>query len=192
MEVCKKNWTKVRALYALRLRKLAGAEWAGAGEISELAGLSPDSLYVLLSRWRRWKLVKCNRFSTPYEYALACHGTHYLQQLGAWYSQQRLAYEAVCDISRPSLYWCSLERHTGQVAAVHFLTYPFRTAADYQLVTPNAAGRFIYTGESQIRIEKGSALQAVYGIRDDLQLTWGNELIDLLVTKDFIRRKEGG
>lgn len=191
MEICKKNWSKVRALYALRLRKLAGADWAGAGEISDLSGVNPDCLYTLLVKWRGWHLVKCNRFATPYKYALACHGAHYLAQLPAWYGQRSLAYEAVCDASRPSLYWCQLDRHTGQVVAMHFLTYPFRTAADYQLVMPNPAGRFIYTGESRIRIKRGKVLQALHSIEDDLGLTLGRELIDFLVSKGFIRYKGG-
>lgn len=192
MEVCKKNWSKVRALYALRLQKLSGVEWSGAGEISDMAGVGRHSLYVLLGRWRRWRLVKCDRFSTPLQYALACRGQHYLNQLPAWYEQRELAYQLVCDNVKPSLYWCSVNQWSKQVTKLHFLTYPFKTAADYRLVKPNADGRFIYTGESMVRIKRGNALQAVYGIRDVLGLTWGSELIEFMLGAGFITRRRGG
>lgn len=189
MEICKKNWSKVRALYALRLRKLAGDEWAGAGEISGLTGVSRRSLYVLLGRWRGWRLVKCNKFTTPYKYALACHGSHYLAQLPAWYGPRSLAYEVVCDNSRPSFYWASVDRPTGQVTALHFLSYPFKTAADYSLLKPNAAGRFVYTGDSLIRIKKPKAIEAIRGVRDDLGLSCGDELIDFMVSRELVVRR---
>lgn len=192
MEICKKNWSKVRALYALRLRKLAGAEWAGAGEIADMAGVNRDSLYVLLHRWRRWELVKCNVFAAPLRYAIACRGNRYLNQLPKWYGPHDVAYQVVCEASRPSLFWRQMDRYSGQVVAIHFLLYPFKTAADYQLVRPDAAGRLIYQGDSLIRIEKGKAIEAFRGIYYDLGLSCSNELMDFLVSSNLGIQRKGG
>lgn len=179
------NFCKVRVLYFLKLRELSGSSFAGAGTIAKDAELfSVDSLYILLGRWTRWGLVKRNKHISPYTYALASQGRHYLASLNKWYEHWQVDFEMLIEDLRVSFYWRN--KDANGVRSISFITYPYKTEADYQLVLPDPQGRFMYNGKSQIRIQKGGALRALNGVRDDLGLVYGRPLLDKLVAEGFL------
>ena len=160
----------------------------GAGELAMLANVGRDSLYVLLTRWRKWGLVRRDSFATPYRYAIASQGQHYLNNLDKWYGPKDIVYQAVLDNCKVSFYWNSLDYAKKHITKTNLIVYPFQSENDYLLIRPDANGRLTYRGNSRLLIKKDNALKALYAVRDDLKLRWGNGLIDKLVSEKLITR----
>jgi hypothetical protein len=77
------NRIKISSLLFLKWRKLVRDEWARASEIACVAGTTPASMYVLLSRWTTWNLVD-RLGSYPYRYRITKTGLRYLNNLSKW------------------------------------------------------------------------------------------------------------
>jgi len=78
------NLIKIKTLLFLSMRRQTEKRAATAREIARAIGGNPDSLYVMLQRWRVWGLVEYIP-ATPYVYWIAPEGLRYLSKVPDWF-----------------------------------------------------------------------------------------------------------
>ena len=159
------NLVKIKALLFLAMRRQTDRRAATAREIAIATGGNPDSLYVLLQRWRMWGLVNCIP-ATPYVYMIADEGLRYLSKIDNWffsgyYSKKRKkrirGYRGkvedlkreIAIASRALFWWRYYPNHwdrdrEGHKGFVYYIQAPFTTAQDLVKVE-SSYGRAIST-----------------------------------------------
>jgi len=79
-----RDMVKIKSLLFLRMSRQAGLPYRKARDISKAINGNTDSLYILLTRWCRWKYIY-GLLSTPRAYAIAKEGRRYLDKLPEWH-----------------------------------------------------------------------------------------------------------
>lgn len=96
------NYTKIKCF--LVLAKLEPEYGSRASALAQEAGVNPDSLYVLLPRWVKWKYVKrwhgrSKRLAGTgrwiFFYSLTPHGRDWLKRASGWHPEYSLAIEEI-------------------------------------------------------------------------------------------------
>lgn len=188
-----KNTVKISALFCLSLIDMAGrSDGVTAGMIAQGIGGTRDSLYILLSRWVRWRMVRKIDAKSPYRYKLAPGGRAYLNRLDNWFStaDKLELYYRVLSIMKPLLYWKVNGRNfQGQevTALCRGLRYPYQGAEDFIVVYPDKEGQFFFFGSHKLTIKQANTLSALETIKAVLFMEPGQELIDKLVAEHILK-----
>lgn len=187
MSIKNHNLVKIRSLYYMRCRQAIGQHWITAGQLVDALDHNRDSMYVLLARWVKWKLIDRNmEVLNPHSYALGKQGSRYLINLRRWYPQREIVFTSVLE--SVELTFCWLQKSNGQIIKAHIIKYPFQNAEDYAPITPDANGKLEYQGKSRLLIKKANCLEAILAIKEYNNLSYGKGLIDKLIEQRFIAR----
>lgn len=179
------NLVKIKTLLFLSMRRQTEKRAATAREIAIAIGGKPDSLYVLLQRWRAWGLVECIP-SIPYVYWIADEGRRYLSKVPNWffsgyYSRKRKkrvpGYRGKVEdlmreiaIASQAVFWWRYtgsrwdrdnEGNKGNKGIVYYIKAPFETAQDFVKVE-GSEGRGIRWSKDKLLVVRFESAHRAY------------------------------
>lgn len=174
------NKVKIKSLLFLKMRSLAGSDWARARYIADAIEGNADSLYVLLQRWWRWGLVKCTK-AKPYGYAIDKEGRRYLGNLSKWYPGDVGALCLEIAVASNAVFWW--RRDNPNVYAnepVYYVKAPFESAEDFIKAEAPKGNAWRFTGNPLIVVKCSNGLEAIKAI-ETYGLHWHKPLVQALV-----------
>ena len=130
------NLIKISSLMFLSWRRDAKRPrpHASAGEIAQAAEPSKGSIYVLLSRWTKWDLVRRLPEAVPYQYYISPTGLRYLKNLPKWYDGNlKDIATTVSESCRMIIWWGKRRLGTkeGLYDQLYYISGPFQDTSDF-------------------------------------------------------------
>lgn len=170
------NATKIKSLYYLQLRKMGKYPQARALKIARATGVKRTSLYVLLTRWDKWRLVNKLLTSKYYEYEINPPGERYLENLSKWYGDYSELVKGIAEKANTVFYWKSTIGHGGN-PKIYAIYPPYQGEDDIKTFDIHAG----VPRSSDVMIECKNAFDAVETKSKALGIQIGHDLLEYLV-----------